>query len=808
MEIIEVNVTEEVINIVTEMGAYPLPTNVISVFGRSGVVVAANGDYTTTQVTEGTNLYYTEARVNANTNVAANTAARHNAVTIGTANGLSLSTQALSLAAASTSTTGALTSTDWNTFNGKQAALNGTGFVKISGTTISYDNTSYLPLGGGTLTGGVSGTTATFSGILTTPQVKAATSAGLSINANSGTQVADFGAGGSANITFFGGLSGTSASFSSSITGNTIVKSGGTAAQILAADGSVITAGTNITISGGTISSAAGMAIGGSITSATAGSVLFAGTSGVLAQDNANFFWDDTNDRLGLGTVSPNSRLHISGSTTAASAIARGANLTSTLVAAANSDVLVGLDITPTFTNGAFTGVANYGLRLSNSQAFFGGSGGTAILIQSSTAIRTVAATNGTMYIDSSADLTGNLFLRATTLNFPSGTASSSAFNISPIATFSNVVNFNSIGGIASFRLVNTTSSATWYFENNRNAPSGSLEISNSLSNPTITAFSTRNVAINSNTDSGFRLDVNGTARVSGQLTANSFVPTSSTIPTNGMYLSGTNTLGFATNGTLDMVLDANGALGIGVTNMSSYNGGGNQFVIGGGGFRGLTIAGTTEGNIYFADGTSGADTYRGVVGYNHTTNYLFFFSDATERMRLFSTGNLGINTTTDAGFRLDVNGTARVQGDVSLSYAAPRLAMTATTSTNATYMTFTNSNGIAYVGSDNSTGSLFNGEAYAFNIAIGGTKSIFLSTQNSTFKVSGSNSCVTIGSNTDILSAALNVVSTTKGFLPPRMTTSEKNAIFSPATGLVVFDTTLGKLCVFATTWQTISST
>ena len=58
---------------------------------------------------------------------------------------------------------------------------------------------------------------ATFSGILTTPQVKAATSAGLSINANSGTQVADFGAGGSANMTLFGGLSGTSATFSGNV---------------------------------------------------------------------------------------------------------------------------------------------------------------------------------------------------------------------------------------------------------------------------------------------------------------------------------------------------------------------------------------------------------------------------------------------------------------------------------------------------------------------------------------------------------------------------------------------------------------
>ena len=122
-------------------------------------------------------------------------------VTIGTANGLSLAGQVLSLGLASTSTTGALSSTDWNTFNNKASAftqgnltetgsgvltitggtgsvigagttvqvkqaataqngflsstdwntfnnkqpqLNGTGFVKASGTTISYDNTTYL----------------------------------------------------------------------------------------------------------------------------------------------------------------------------------------------------------------------------------------------------------------------------------------------------------------------------------------------------------------------------------------------------------------------------------------------------------------------------------------------------------------------------------------------------------------------------------------------------------------------------------------------------------------------------------------
>jgi hypothetical protein len=45
-----------------------------------------------------------------------------------------------------------------------QAQLNGTGFVKVNGTTVSYDNTSYLPLTGGALTGGLNGTTLSLVG--------------------------------------------------------------------------------------------------------------------------------------------------------------------------------------------------------------------------------------------------------------------------------------------------------------------------------------------------------------------------------------------------------------------------------------------------------------------------------------------------------------------------------------------------------------------------------------------------------------------------------------------------------------------
>jgi hypothetical protein len=152
-----------------------LVTGVSSVFGRTGAVTAQSGDYTTTQVTEGTNLYYTqsrfdtafsgktttnlteginlyytEGRVSANTDVAANTAARHAAVTLGTANGLSLSTQQLSLGLASSTTNGALSSTDWSTFNAKQSALTFGNLTESTSSVLTITGGSGSVIGSGT----------------------------------------------------------------------------------------------------------------------------------------------------------------------------------------------------------------------------------------------------------------------------------------------------------------------------------------------------------------------------------------------------------------------------------------------------------------------------------------------------------------------------------------------------------------------------------------------------------------------------------------------------------------------------------
>jgi len=63
------------------------------------------------------------------------------------------------------------------------------------------------------------------------------------------------------------------------------------------------------------------------------------------------------------------------------------------------------------------------------------------------------------------------------------------------------------------------------------------------------------------------------------------------------------------------------------------------------------------------------------------------------------------------------------------------------------------------------------------------------------TLWVNGSVGVGVLGNNA---SARLQVDSTTQGFLPPRMTTTQINAIATPAEGLVVYNTTISHFCVY----------
>jgi len=62
--------------------------------------------------------------------------------------------------------------------------------------------------------------------------------------------------------------------------------------------------------------------------------------------------------------------------------------------------------------------------------------------------------------------------------------------------------------------------------------------------------------------------------------------------------------------------------------------------------------------------------------------------------------------------------------------------------------------------------------------------------TPNNIMTVYGTNSNVGIGTTTPVASAILDLTSTTKGFLPPRMTATQASAISSPAQGLMLFVT------------------
>jgi hypothetical protein len=92
---------------------------------------------------------------------------------------------------------------------------------------------------------------------------------------------------------------------------------GGTVTSVDVSGGTtgLTTSGGPITTSGTiTLAGTLGVTNGGSgtATAFTAGSVVFAGASGVYAQDNASLFFDDTNNRLGIGTATPAVKLAIS----------------------------------------------------------------------------------------------------------------------------------------------------------------------------------------------------------------------------------------------------------------------------------------------------------------------------------------------------------------------------------------------------------------------------------------------------------------------------------------------------------------
>ncbi len=97
---------------------------------------------------------------------------------------------------------------------------------------------------------------------------------------------------------------------------------------------------------------------GVTLSNMTQGSVIFAGASGVLSQDNAMFFWDDATDHMGIGTATPDRRLELLDTT--------GPQLRLTYTDSSSyvdfgTDTSGDLTISPTGANTTFTGNVTIG---------------------------------------------------------------------------------------------------------------------------------------------------------------------------------------------------------------------------------------------------------------------------------------------------------------------------------------------------------------------------------------------------------------------------------------------------------------
>ena len=290
------------------------------------------------------------------------------------------------------------------------------------------------------------------------------------------------------------------------------------------------------------------------------------------------------------------------------------------------------------------------------------------------------------------------------------------------------------------------------------------------------------NVGIGTTSPSS-KLEVNGTATVNGQLNINGDATSSIRIGTGG------------TNAALIYSLTGD-TLSIGANNATNFVCKTNKDVE----FRGnvdlisngaLLLDNSNNNNqMYIRNGGSNA----AAIQFGHGTvggNIL---------MSLASDGKLGVGTTSPSA-KLQVSNSGS-NADILVKNTSGNDAKILLEETSGSTQ---NGSIVFNQGGNNTltiaTGYQSSGDLNRINLAPAGN--VGLTVRGGTGSNNGN-----VGIGTTTPTALLDVSSTTKGVLLPRMTTTQVNAISSPANGLTVYNTTLNTLCFYnGTSWQKVTS-
>jgi hypothetical protein len=605
---------------------------------------------------------------------------------------------------------------------GAQAQLNGTGFVKASGTTISYDNSTYQVTSEKAQPNGYASLDS--NGKVPLVQINDALIGNVNFqglwNASTNTPtLANPPASGTKGYYYIVSTAGTFAGISFEV-GDWIISDGtawgkvdntdavssvfGRTGNVVASNGDYTTA--QVTESGNlyytdgrargaislTTTGASGSStynnttgvlnvpaytlsglggIGGTIAS---GQVAFGTAANTIGGDNG-LFWDNINKRLGINKSNPQTNLDVLGSTGIYQRDSSGGSIvfddSDTADASTPMSFIRNTSGALQFgrsNRNASTGITTNSVeswRMTNTGILQSNGAQT---IQTSTGNLTLATAAGNGNILLTPNGTGNVLLIPITGGRVGIGQEIPAYRldvgVSGVAGIIDIARFaaNGNGGVGRgtgiligaagsansvqvARLVGyqETTSAT------ANNAAFAIQVANSSATLTqyLKIFNTGNVVIQNGgtfTDAGFKLDVNGTARVQGNLN----------VSTGGITLTGAQTIQTSTGNLTLATAGGNGNI------LLTPNGTGNVTIS-----KSNTGFTTSIDNQGTASGSSGLLITAGAVSGDNIL--LVRQRSGTEIFAVKGDGNVLINTTTNAGFRLDVNGTARVQGALSI---------------------------------------------------------------------------------------------------------------------------------------------